>query len=280
MEDQDKAATAQPEGDNLSPEERRLRGIPEPKPDGEPDAKAGENADAAEDETEEGEGDDEGDEGEEKPKKRRRRNYSDLKAELRELRSRLEATEKPKEAKPEPKAEAKPKLEEFKSYDDYQEALTDWKVDQRLKAERENGNKRQREEAEARHTAELNAHVGKSVDKAKDKYDDFEDVLSEHGRTVFPNQTMVRLVSETDDPGEVAYYLANNPAEAKRIAALNPVKAAVELGKVEAKLSAPAPKKVSKAPPPPANVGSGGKSQPKPTNKLSPDELYRKLKVG
>lgn len=279
MDTDNQAATAQPEGDNLSPEERRLRGIPEQKPEGKSEAETDDKADAAkDDESAEGEGDDDGDEGEEeKPKKRRRRNYSDLKAELRELRARLDTQEKPTEAKSEGKENARPKLEEFKTYDDYQEALTDWKVDQRLKAERENGSKRQREIADREYQGELNAHVNKSVDKAKDKYEDFEDVLADNG--AFLKGAMLRLVSETDDPGEIAYYLANNPAEAKRISALNPVKAAVALGKLEAKLAAPAPKKVSKAPPPPGSVGNG-KSQPKPTNKLSPDELYRKLRVG
>ena len=53
--------------------------------------------------------------------------------------------------------------------------------------------------------------------------------------------------------------MASNPAEAVRINQLSPVLAAKELGRVEARLEAQQPKKVSDAPPPQTDLsGSDG----------------------
>ena len=66
---------------------------------------------------------------------------------------------------------------------------------------------------------------------------------------------MVELIAESDQGPQLAYYLANNRDVTAQIAALPPVMAARELGKIEAKLSQPPPVPVvSKAPAPPPKV--------------------------
>lgn len=79
---------------------------------------------------------------------------------------------------------------------------------------------------------------------------------------------MLRVINESDDAGEVAYYLANNPKETKLLAKMSPARMAIEIGKIEIKLSQPkaepkAPvKKVTQAQDPISPVG-GSNSMPK-----------------
>lgn len=79
---------------------------------------------------------------------------------------------------------------------------------------------------------------------------------------------MADTIRTSDDGAAVAYHLAQNPAEARRIAALNPLAQVREIGKLEARLSAPPPpqtKTVSDAPPPPSQArGVSGRFAPPP----------------
>lgn len=51
---------------------------------------------------------------------------------------------------------------------------------------------------------------------------------------------MADAIKTSEDGPAVAYHLANNPDEARRIAALHPISQVRELGRIEARLSAPA----------------------------------------
>lgn len=88
------------------------------------------------------------------------------------------------------------------------------------------------------------------------------------------------VIYETDDPPAVAYYLANNPAEAAAIAQMTPHQIGRAIGRIEAKLSAPAaseaprqpePKTVTKAPAPVTTV-SGSPAVKKSYADMSPKE--------
>ena len=67
---------------------------------------------------------------------------------------------------------------------------------------------------------------------------------------------MAEVIADSDIGPQLAYHLAENKDAAARIAAMSPVQAARELGKIEARLTAAkdAPKPVSKAPPPPPTL--------------------------
>jgi hypothetical protein len=105
---------------------------------------------------------------------------------------------------------------------------------------------------------------------AKDKPDYF-DVLDRDWVCTTP---MADAIKTSDDGAAVAYHLAQNPDEARRIAALNPLAQVREIGRLEAKLAVPAPaaaatpiptKPASDAPAPPPQVrGTGGKFKPPP----------------
>lgn len=99
---------------------------------------------------------------------------------------------------------------------------------------------------------------------AKDGDFDADDFLE--STVVTP--VMAEAILESDAASKVVKYLYNNPEEAERIAELSAARQAVEIGKLEAKLSAaPAPAKKSGAPAPIKPVG--GKSTV--SNEYRPD---------
>lgn len=60
----------------------------------------------------------------------------------------------------------------------------------------------------------------------------------------------INLITDLDKADEVLYYLGNNPEEADRIRDASPAKQAMELAKLDARLSQPKKDTVSKAPAP------------------------------
>lgn len=128
--------------------------------------------------------------------------------------------------------------EQFESTDAYVEALAAQKAEELL-ARREQ--ERQRNEIlESYHDKE---------EKAREKYDDFEQVAYNPNLPI--TDVMAQSIQASDIGPEVAYHLGVNPKEAERIARLPPILQAKEIGKIEAKLAADPPvKKMTSAPTP------------------------------
>lgn len=93
---------------------------------------------------------------------------------------------------------------------------------------------------------------------------DYYDKVTSNDLPITP--VMADAIMTSEDGAAVAYHLANHPDEARRIAAMNPLAAVRELGRLEAKLaqppanSTPDPKTISDAPRPAPNLrGNGGR---------------------
>jgi hypothetical protein len=128
--------------------------------------------------------------------------------------------------------------EQFESTDAYVDALAAQKAEQLL-AQREQ-NKQRTELLESYHDRE---------EKAREKYDDFEQVAYNPNLPI--TDVMAQSIQASDIGPEVAYHLGANPKEAERIARLSPILQAKEIGKLEAKLASDPPvKKTSNAPTP------------------------------
>jgi hypothetical protein len=82
----------------------------------------------------------------------------------------------------------------------------------------------------------------------KEQAPDFEEVVYSD-KVQMSRETGV-LIGEMEDGPQVAYFLAKNAAEARRIDRLPERVKAIELGKLAGKLSAPAMKKITQAPEP------------------------------
>jgi len=106
--------------------------------------------------------------------------------------------------------------------------------------------------AEAERTATLEAYHDRE-EEARTKYDDFEQIAYNPKLPV--TETMAQTIQASEIGPDVIYYLGSNPKEAERIARLNPLLQAREIGKIEAKLASnPPAKKTSTAPAPIAPV--------------------------
>lgn len=164
-----------------------------------------------------------------------------------------------------PKKEAdpsdKPKAENFDSHEEYVEALTDWKLEQREKAKEA---KAQQEQIKKQHETQIQTFQDK-VKSFAEKHDDFQDLMEEVNDIPMSIAVQEGIVSSEFGP-ELMYELAKNRSEYERICKLAPIAAARELGKIEARLSKAAESetkpeiKVPKAPKPMTPVGakSGG----------------------
>lgn len=160
----------------------------------------------------------------------------------------------------------KPSVDQYQSYEEYLEALSDWKVEQRLTSERAERERRSREESQRTKAMTYKERV----EKARDKYEDYEQIA--HGQHWTPSEAMTEAILESEMGPDIAYYLGNNPDEAARIARLSPASQHRELGKLEAKLSAPPQTKPTKAPPPIEPAGSRAKAEKAP-HEMSPQEF-------
>ena len=134
------------------------------------------------------------------------------------------------------------KPDDFTNAQAYADAMAERKA-QELLAKRE---------AEAEQAAMLEAYQDREED-ARNKYDDFEQVAYNPKLPV--TETMAQTIQASEIGPDVIYWPGSNPKEAERIARLNPLLQAREIGRIEAKIASnPPAKKTSTAPAPIAPV--------------------------
>ena len=172
----------------------------------------------------------------------------------------------------------RPKLSDYPTYEAhedalavYEEALADWTFEDRTK----------RQTAQAKQTEAAKAWEDRT-EKIRVKHPDYNEKINALQIPNTPAVPVVRdAIAESEVGPEILYHLAQHPDEAKRILTLSPVRAVVELGKLEAKLTPPAaaPKqktKVTSAPDPVTPVGGKGTASPKPLHEVDDFSEYEK----
>lgn len=149
-----------------------------------------------------------------------------------------------------------PKPEQFKTYEEYIDKLTDYKLDQRL-------SKVQEQSAQHRQAQDRNSYedqIRENLSKGASKYDDFEEAIDSIPAN-YMTEAMAHAIGESESAADIAYYLGNNHKEAASIAKLTPVQQIKAIDRLEAKLKSPP--KVTKAPAPLETTGKGrSKSEP------------------
>ncbi len=211
------------------------------------------------------------------------RRIDKLSAEKRELEAKLAAlsagkpAEKPAETAKADAGDGKPQLEKFDSYEDYVEALTEWKLERRDAAKAEQA----KESASKAEQAELAKSWNARQDATRAKYSDYDEVV---GQEIPITGVMQQALLESDHGAELAYWLGSNPKEAERIAQLGPVAAIKALAKIEDSLSAEQPAKpkprASSAPEPISPVGARGSVATKDPDKMSFQEYKAWREAG
>lgn len=165
--------------------------------------------------------------------------------------------------------DSEPTLDKFQNFDEYVAAKAEWiaarKIEQTL-TERDKRQEAAREAAERSKTADS---WNKRITQATAEMPDFEDVIA--SSDVPMTSAMQQAIMESDVGPRLAYYLAQNPDEAIKIAEMSPSRAIATLGRLEERLSSTPNKPVSSAPSPIKPVGSRA-TVGKDPDKMSTDE--------
>jgi hypothetical protein len=150
----------------------------------------------------------------------------------RELRESLEVQvrELKNKAQPsaEPKFDSEPKPEQFTDMYEYQQALVDYRVDQRLGEEKQ---KEANAKAEAERMKVINTWA-KRVETAKAEIPDFEDMVG--SADVAVSNEVRDAIFESDVGPRVLYHLAENPDIAEKLNGMTMTAALRMIGKLEA----------------------------------------------
>lgn len=94
-------------------------------------------------------------------------------------------------------------------------------------------------------------------EEASARLPDFDEVINAVPADVF-SAPVAQAILSSDMAADVAYVLAKDLPRARRFAASTPLEQGREIGRIEAELSGPKPRKISSAPPPVDTVGSKG----------------------
>jgi SpoU rRNA methylase family enzyme len=180
-----------------------------------------------------------------KPKSKLEQRMSDLANARRAAEERADAAErraqeaeaKLKPAEPEPKTEpikpaevpGKPKASDYTDAFEYAEALSDWKVKEAFAA-------KDRSDAAARAQQEREKVASTWAERQAQVTEEFPDYMEITGKlNVVVSDELRDAIIDSEVGPRILYHLAQNPAEAKALAAMKPGAALKAIGKLEAK---------------------------------------------
>lgn len=194
----------------------------------------------------------------ERLQKERRRLERTVRAELERdfYKQQVEQRANPAQKDDQPKGKPNPK--DFQDWDSYQEAVVDYKLEQREAKRAEESKRSESQQSSQRGMEQMAQQVQKAVAAAAKKYADFNEVIASIPPSDFTEPMTAYIAQRAKDGGELAYHLGNNPDEAARIASLPPVAQIIEMHLLESKLTAPP--QPTKAPPPIAPSNGQAKS--------------------
>jgi hypothetical protein len=158
----------------------------------------------------------------------------------------------------------KPTVEQYDSYEDYLEALSDYKVEQKLSVREQEQSRSQQQEQLVERQKAFQARAEKL------EIDDFVEVV--YNPDIRISQDMADIAFDSEKGPEILYYLGKNPAEAARLASLDTRQVGYEIGRLEAALSLPQAKTQSSAPPPIKPISGGGEPPQMDQEKMTPDQ--------
>jgi hypothetical protein len=112
---------------------------------------------------------------------------------------------------------------------------------------------------------------------ARARYADYDAVARNPNVPI--TQDMVKVMAASDMGPDIAYYLGRRPEEAARIARMQPLEMARQLGLIEARVSLPRAPTQTSAPDPLSPVRPKAKASKDPA-KMSMDEYIAARKAG
>lgn len=186
-----------------------------------------------------------------------------LTKEVYELRSQLSAAQQPPVVKPE--------RSQFATDEQYNEALIDYKVEQRIP------------QVQKRiESGSIEQQFQVKEEALRNEVEDYDDVIADHIK--FPHQSTIDAIVTSDYGPRIRYYLGTHPEETEALLGMNAASASRQIGKIEAKIEAElqakkdgasAGKPVSQAKPPIKPVKTSGSTAKIDPNKLSDNDWFK-----
>lgn len=151
-----------------------------------------------------------------------------------------------------PVAQGEPKADAYSTYEEYIGAVAEYKAEQKFQTLQQGQQASQQEAEQQRQQAEFSARASEF---AAD-HPDFNTVAYNPSLPITASMAEALNVSEAGP--QLLYHLGSNPLEAARIAQLSPAQAAMEMGRLEVRLTTTQPRTQSNAPDPVQPIQGGG----------------------
>jgi hypothetical protein len=179
----------------------------------------------------------------------------------------------------EPAAPAKPTPDQFDDHNAYVEALTDWKVTDRLSKEL---SARDAKQAEMQQATQREATWAERQAAARTAMPDYDQVVGASDAPIADH--VAQALKDSEHGPALAYHLAKHPEVLDRLNGMDTRSADREIGRIEARLTPAAeaqaiPVKTTQAPKPASINGSQGRSTTPNLQTASMDEYMRQRKA-
>lgn len=173
-----------------------------------------------------------------------------------------EKSQKPAvETKAEPTS-GRPKQDDFKTHEEYVEALADWRADEKVNARLAERDAKQKEASlKSEMDTKKSAHF-KRVDEFKKAHEDYNEVVEDISDFRL-SASLERAILESDNGPELIYQFAKNPEELARINALEPGAQGRAIGRFESSFQKSEPVESKEAAEETEEKPSPAKPQPK-----------------
>lgn len=197
----------------------------------------------------------------------------DLENDNQTLKQKLELFEKIAPQQP-AKPEGKPRVEDFETYEDFTEALTDWKVE-----EKELQRAEQRKTEAAKQTKiEKQQRLDEVLFGVEKQHEEFPEMISRLAPRI--NDQLIDVVMESEIPGRIFFHLGSNPDFAATLAGKTPLQQTREILRLEQQISAAKPTTNAPEPPDPLKGGDVVAEDADTLLKKNPKEWIRRRNEG
>lgn len=160
---------------------------------------------------------------------------------------------------------------DFDTYDEYVAAVAERRAAAVIQRQIHELQQREEQNRQNARRHEIQTTLMSKMEAAAERYDDFAEVVTDPNAQI--TATMVEALADTDNAGDIAYFLGKNPDKARAIASLSSLAQAREIGRLDERFGAQQ-KTIKKPAPVTAPVrGEGGKFV-KDESKMTDAEWY------
>ena len=162
--------------------------------------------------------------------------------------------------------DVEPKVDDFTDYGDFVKASVDHQVRQAVRT-------MQSQAAQIQTVQERTKKFFSSAEAFKKETPDFDSLIT--SPSFVQSEPVVEAILHSTKGPQIAYFLAKNPEISSRLNQLSPFEVALEIGRMEERLTPPTPKVITQAPRPLQTVLAGNEVVNKEPEKMNMEEYAK-----